>query len=81
MNSVKAYVDVEARFSREGQLMPTAIIWEDGRRFEIDRVTDAAQRASLKAGGAGIRYTCIINGQQSYLFYETGRWFVERKTA
>ena len=81
MSSAKAYVEVEARFSREGQLMPTAIIWEDGRRYEIDRVTDIAKRASMKAGGAGIRYTCIIGGHQSYLFYEVDRWFVERKTA
>ena len=81
MSGAKAYVEVEARFSREGQLMPTAIIWEDGHRYEIDRVTDVAKRASMKAGGAGIRYTCIIGGHQSYLFYEVDRWFVERKTA
>ena len=80
MNSTKAYVDVEAHFFREGQLMPTAIIWEDGHRYAIDRVTDVSQRASLKAGGAGIRYTCIIGGHQSYLFYEVDRWFVERRS-
>ena len=81
MNSSKVYVEVDARFTRDGQLLPRAIIWEDGRRYEIDRVTQVARRASMKAGGVGIRYTCIVNGKQSYLFYEVGRWFVERKTA
>lgn len=81
MNNNKVYVDVDARFTRDGQLLPRAIIWEDGHRYEIDRVTQVARRASMKAGGVGIRYTCIVNGKQSYLFYEVDRWFVERKTA
>ena len=42
----------------------------------------------MKAGGQGDRYTILIGGQQSYLFFERstnltgnqiGRWFVERK--
>ena len=81
MNNSKVYVDVDARFSKDGTLMPTAIIWEDGHRYEIDKVTQAERRASMKAGGVGIRYTCVVNGKQSYLFYEVDRWFVERKTA
>lgn len=81
MNNIKVYVDVEAHFRRGGRLIPTAIIWEDGRRYEIDKITQIARRASLKAGGCGIRYTCIVGGRQSYLFYEVDKWFVERKTA
>ena len=79
-NNMKVYVDVDAHFSKDGRLIPTAIFWEDGRRYPIDRVTDVARRASLKAGGLGIRYTCIVGGRQSYLFYEFDKWFVERKT-
>ena len=53
---------------------------EDGTTFEIDRILDQRRAASLKAGGAGIRYTCVINGHQSYLFYEENfKWFVEAK--
>lgn len=81
MNEVKVYVDVDARFCKDGRLIPTAIIWEDGRRYKIDKVVQIARRASLKAGGCGIRYTCIVGGQRSYLFYEVDKWFVERKTA
>ena len=81
MNSAKVYVDVEAYFGKDGRLIPTAVIWEDGRRYEIDRVIQIARRASLKAGGVGIRYTCIVGGRQSYLFYEVDKWFVERRSA
>ena len=35
--------------------------------FKIDKITNICLAASLKAGGAGIRYTCIINGTQKIL--------------
>lgn len=69
-------------------MLPTEIVWEDGRRFQIDKILDIRQAAALKAGGSGDRYTIRINGKQSYLFFERnasingnniGRWFVERK--
>lgn len=82
----KVYVEVELRCKTDGQIIPTAIIWNDGRRFVIDKVIDVKRRASLKAGGAGIRYECDIGGARKYLFMEdiefnrlTGAmWFVER---
>ena len=75
----KVYVDVTAEFSPEGKITPLSLIWEDGTRYEIDRVLDARQAPSLKAGGAGIRFTCRILGKQSYLWLEENRWFVEAK--
>ncbi|MBQ3514507.1 MAG: hypothetical protein IJA32_12050 [Lachnospiraceae bacterium] len=34
--------------------------------------------ASLRAGGVGMRYTCIIDGKESHLYYEDNNmWFVE----
>ena len=74
----KIYVDVFAKFSKEGQLLPQSITWEDGRQFEIDRVKDVRRAASLRAGGVGLRYTCQICGQDKYLYYEgNNMWFVE----
>lgn len=84
----KVYVAVRADFREDGVMLPREITWEDGRRYKIDRVADIRQAAALKAGGQGDRYTVIINGRQSYLFFERstalagnniGRWFVERK--
>ena len=87
---IKVYVDVTVAFNSRGIMIPKMLIWEDGRKYEIDKVTDIRQAAAMKAGGQGDRYTVIINGQQSYLFFERssnltgniiGRWFVERKIA
>ncbi|WP_191440537.1 hypothetical protein [Anaerotruncus colihominis] len=75
----KVYVEVTALFDLEGNMTPLEIFWEDGRRFEIDRVLDRRRAASLKAGGVGIRYLCRIRGRETYLFYEGPRWFVEGK--
>ena len=46
---------------------------------EIDRVLDVRPAASLKAGGAGLRYTVRIGRTETYLFLEETRWFVERR--
>ncbi len=77
--SRKVYVDVAAAFDKEGKIIPMYIKWEDDRTYYIDRVLDIRPAASLKAGGAGIRYTCRIQGKETYLFLENYRWFVEGK--
>ena len=74
---MKQYVSVTAIFDEDGNLLPINIMWEDGRKFPIDKVTDVRYAASLKAGGAGIRYTCQIGGKERYLFLEDQRWFVD----
>lgn len=85
---IKVYVDVRVDHSKDGGMIPKEITWEDGTRYEIDKVTDIRQAAAMKAGGQGDRYTITIRGKQSYLFFERsanltgnniGRWFVERK--
>lgn len=74
---MKQFVSVEAKFDTDGNLLPLCICWEDGRKFEIDRITDVRYAASLKSGGTGLRYTCRIRNQQRYLFLDNNRWFIE----
>ena len=87
-NTLKVYVPVEVQFRSDGVMLPRMITWENGTKYEIDRVTDIRQAAAIRAGGQGDRYTVLINGKQSFLFFERspdqtgnniGRWFVERK--
>ena len=64
--------------------MPRAFKWEDGNCYKIDKVIDIRPAASLKAGGAGLRYKVSVNGHETHLFLEedskTGaKWFMERK--
>lgn len=88
-NGIKVYVDVKVDFRADGIMLPRKITWEDGREYEIDRVSDIRQAAAMRAGGQGDRYTIFVQGKQSYLFFERsanqtgnniGRWFVERRT-
>ena len=87
---VKVYVSVGVWFDETGRMVPRVIVWEDGKKYEIDRVTDIRPAPAQRAGGQGDRYTVEIGGRQSYLFFERcaavtgcnlGRWFVERRAA
>lgn len=69
-------------------MLPTAIVWEDGVRYEVDRVIDIRPGYSSKAGGQGDRYVLQVNGHQTCLYFERstkitgnvfGRWFAVRK--
>jgi len=75
----KVFVDVTATFTKDGNIIPMNFIWEDGRKYEIDKVLDKRRAASLKAGGQGIRYKCRVLGKDVYMFLEDGRWFMESK--
>ena len=70
---------VIARHDETGKVCPLEVEWEDGRRFEVDRLLDVRRAAALKAGGQGVRYTVRILGKETYLFEDEGRWFVEAK--
>jgi len=78
-NDYKVYVTVLELRREDGTILPRAITWEDGMTYEIDRVLDIRPAASLKAGGAGIRYTVAIEGKRTYLWLEDNRYFVERR--
>lgn len=80
MESSKVYVDVLAKFTKEGMLMPKHFTWEDGHEYDIDRVKDIRRAASTRAGGVGMRYTCLVEGKEVYLYLEEDKWFMERKT-
>ena len=86
MNQHKIYVRVNAEFDKDGFVHPKAIIWSDGRIYDIESVTDIKHMHASRAGGTGDRFTVRIKGQEKYLFYERspdlegnllGRWFVE----
>ena len=63
--NLKVYVSVRADFRDDGIMLPREITWEDGRKYEIERVVDIRQAAAMKAGGQGDRYTVKVHGQQS----------------
>lgn len=83
----KVYVAVTADFMADGTLIPRVITWENGEKFTIDKVTEIRSATAMKVEGQGDRYTIMIHGKQSYLYFEqksylsgknVGRWYVER---
>ena len=77
MDYRRVYVDVVVKHKKDGKIIPLTIIFEDGKKYEIDRLCDTRRAAASKVGGTGIRYTIRIKGKQTYLFEDEGKWFVE----
>ena len=75
----KAFVDVLVSHTRDGNKVPQALTFEDGKTYFIDRVVAVQRRAATKVGGTGIRYTIRIGNNDTYLFEDDDRWFVEAK--
>lgn len=74
----KTYVKVVAETDERGKKTPHTIVWEENA-FNIDKVVDCKDCASMKVGGFGQRYTIKIGNNQTYLFFEDNKWFVEEK--
>lgn len=75
----KVYVGVQLTVSPEGDVRPNTITFEDGTIYEIDRLKYRCRAHATKVGGTGIRYTVVIRGQETFLFEDDGKWFVEAK--
>ena len=73
----KVYVEVVATFKTDGRLMPLLIVWENGKKYKVDKVKFITPCASTKVGGRGMRYTVLMNGKERNIFNEEGKWFVE----
>ena len=58
----KVYVSVDVAFDTDGHMRPVFLTWEDGTKYEIDRVIECCRAASMKAGGCGDRYTIRVGG-------------------
>lgn len=74
----KRFVDVTAYYDCDGNISPLVIHWDDGSEYEIDKILDIRNAASMKCGGAGVRYTCRIRGHMRYLYLDDNRWFIEK---
>ncbi|MBE5781028.1 MAG: hypothetical protein E7328_04330 [Clostridiales bacterium] len=70
------YIDVIAQFDPAGAIHPL-FVRIDEMRLRVDRVTDIRPAASLKQGGIGLRYTCLIQGKKVWLYLDDNKWFWE----
>ncbi len=72
------FIDVICFNSKDGDIYPLYIIWENGIKYQIDKILQKCPAASLKHGGSGMRYTCLIQNQMRYLFNDNNRWFIDK---
>lgn len=64
----KIPVAVRTDHKLDGFVRPIRFRAEERESMHIDRVIDVRPAAVLKAGGQGIRYTCMVEDKQLYLF-------------
>lgn len=78
-NGRTVYIEVEARFTLLGQVIPLEVIWSDGRRFAVTRVRSVSNASPRGGAVCPVRYDCEIEGNRRRLYYDgdSRRWFVE----
>ena len=52
----REYVDVYARFGRDGAIEPVCVMWKDGRSFRVDEVMETGGFGALVRGRQTARY-------------------------
>ena len=75
----KRYVPVLVHFDSEGKMQPVLIEFDKEHKYPVDKILDVRRAACQNVGGVGDRYTCRIQGKETYLWFERGRWFVAAK--
>ena len=79
MEREKRYIPVIVRFDAEGKMRPIELEFDEAHRYRIDRIIYVLRATCQSLRRVGDRYTCRIRGQERYLWFEKGRWFVEAK--
>lgn len=66
----REYVDVVARFGRDGSIDPVCVMWRDGRSFPVDEVTEAGSFGALVRGTQTARYRVRFGRHETDLYLE-----------
>jgi hypothetical protein len=74
---MKLSVSMNATYQTDGHIIPECIIWDDGRKFPIDKVLHIKPEYELKSGGTGTRYLCLIGGRERYVYFDGKCWYVD----
>ena len=83
------YLKVMTSIDQTGLMLPSEVIWPDGRRFPVDRVI--RWRRAKQYDMATTCYDVTIRGQEKQLYFrqshpnlisplDIGKWFVEMET-
>jgi hypothetical protein len=76
----KQYVEVNADHKIDGSVEPQKIILRDRPAFIVDDVKDVTKVAVHSKFATTNRYTVVVEGKETFLYEDGGRWFVKMKT-
>ena len=76
-NISKRFVKVRADHLTNGHIKPLMFREDEGPVCRIDRIIDEREAPSLKAGGQGTRYICLVQEKCFVLFHDGDYWFIE----
>lgn len=66
----REYVDVIARFGRDGSLEPVVVQWKDGRSFPVDEILQAEALGAPERGCRTARYDVRFGRHETSLYLE-----------
>lgn len=66
----REYVDVYARFGRDGAIEPVCVMWKDGRSFRVDEVMETGGFGALVRGRQTARYRVRFGRHETDLYLE-----------
>lgn len=69
------YIDTEVMSDRNGNIIPLSVIWNNSRRFQIEKIYRIIT-SKLPQGGEALCYECRIQGKRKELYLQDGKWFV-----
>ncbi|MDO4198198.1 MAG: hypothetical protein Q4D13_04320 [Erysipelotrichaceae bacterium] len=76
---VRKYIDVICLNDKRGVVKPLYIIWDENRKIPIVKIKEVCLRSNTRAGGTGVRYTCLFSNERiRHLYFDEGKWFVEQ---
>lgn len=76
MNERKLYVNVIAKFDKDGTITPMLLEWRDGLLYDVERVVGISECPSKRIGGQGAHYRVQIGSKQAVLSFEDPCWFI-----
>lgn len=65
-----------ARFDANGGVWPLVLVWSDGRRFKVEKVTNVISLKDAE-NNPYLQYSCLIRSRESHVYYDGVRWFVD----
>ena len=66
----REYVDVYARFGRDGAVEPVCVMWKDGRSFRVDEVLEVGPHGAPCGGRQTTRFRVRFGRHVTSLYLE-----------